>query len=85
MATLASVARERKRDLRTLMVASRKLDASQELLEREVKRLLVRKRAVPEITDAERLAGMAQNVNAALSNMVSVIESVANSWGMQYN
>lgn len=85
MATLASVARDRKSDLRTLMVASRKLDAEQEKLEREVKRLLTRKKAVPEVQDAERLAGLAQGVNAALSNMVSVIESVSQSWGMQYN
>lgn len=85
MATLASVARERKSDLRTLMVASRKLDAEQEKLEREVKRLLTRKKAVPEVADAERLAGLAQGVNAALGNMVSVIEAVSQSWGMQYN
>jgi len=85
MATLAAVARDRKAQLRQLMVASRKLDASQESLEREVKRLLTRKKAVPELADAERLATMAQGVNASLSGMISVIESVAQSWGMQYN
>lgn len=84
MATLASVARDRKAQLRQLMVASRKLDASQETLEREVKRLLVRKRAIPELADAERLATMAQGVNAALSSMITVIEAVSQSWGMQY-
>jgi len=66
------------------MVASRKLDAVQESLEREVKRLLTRKRAVPELADAERLAVMAQQVNGALSSMVSVIQNVSHSWGMQY-
>lgn len=85
MATLAAVARDRKAQLRQLMVASRKLDASQENLEREVKRLLTRKKAVPELADAERLAVMAQNVNSSLSAMISVIENVAQSWGMQYN
>lgn len=85
MATLAAVARDRKAQLRQLMVASRKLDANQETLEREVKRLLTRKKAVPELADAERLAVMAQNVNASLSAMISVIENVAQSWGMQYN
>lgn len=85
MATLAAVARDRKAQLRQLMVASRKLDANQEALEREVKRLLTRKKAVPELADAERLAVMAQNVNASLSAMISVIENVAQSWGMQYN
>lgn len=84
MATLAAVARDRKAQLRQLMLASRKLDASQEALEREVKRLLTRKRAVPELADAERLAGMAQQVEASLGAMASVISSVAQSWGTQY-
>ena len=84
MATLAEVARDRKAQLRQLMVASRKLDATQESLEREVKRLLNRKKSVPELADAERLATMAQNVNGALQSMITVIESVAQSWGMQY-
>lgn len=84
MATLAAVARDRKAQLRQLMVASRKLDATQEALEREVKRLLNRKKSVPELADAERLATMAQNVNGALQSMITVIESVAQSWGMQY-
>lgn len=84
MATLAAVARERRNQLRQLMVASRKLDAVQESLEREVKRLINRKKAVPELADAERLGVMVQNVNGALSSMVSVIDSVSKTWGMQY-
>lgn len=84
MATLASVARDRKAQLRQLMAASRTLDAKQEALEREVKRLLTRKRSVPELADAERLVTMAQAVESALGNMASVISSVASSWGMKY-
>jgi len=84
MATLAAVARERKAQLRQLMIQSRKLDAAQESLEREVKRLVTRKRAVPELADAERLGTMAQQVEGALGGMVQVIGSVAQSWGMQY-
>lgn len=84
MATLAAVTRDRKAQLRQLMLASRKLDAAQEVLEREVKRLLTRKRAVPELADAERLATQAQAVEAALGSMVSVIGSVAQSWGTKY-
>lgn len=84
VATLAAVARERRQQLRQLMVASRKLDAVQESLEREVKRLINRKKAVPELADAERLATMVQAVNGSLSSMASVIESVAQSWGTQY-
>ena len=67
------------------MVASRKLDATQEALEREIKRLLVRKRAVPELADAERLGVMVQSVNSSLSGMVSVIDNVSQSWGTLYN
>ena len=85
MATLSAIARDRKAQLRQLMLASRKLDATQESLEREIKRLLVRKRAVPELADAERLGTMVQNVNASLSAMVSVIDNVAQSWGTLYN
>ena len=80
MATLAQVSRERKGQLRQLLLASRKLDAVQEKLEREVKRLANRKTSVPEVSDAERLTTMAQGVDAALGNMVSVIQSVATSW-----
>lgn len=84
MATLAAVAKDRKAQLRQLMVASRRLDATQESLEREVKRLITRKKSVPELADAERLATMAQAVETSLSNMASVISSVAQSWGTQY-
>jgi hypothetical protein len=59
MATLAEVSRQRKSQLRQLMVASRKLDSRQESLEREIKRLVNRKKSVPELADAERLIGMA--------------------------
>jgi len=56
----------------------------QESLEREVKRLLTRKKSVPELADAERLATMAQGVETALGNMAAVISSVSQSWGTQY-
>jgi hypothetical protein len=84
MATLQSVARERKAQLRQLLIASRKLDAAQESLEREIKRIVARKRSVPELSDATRLGGMAQQVEGALGNMAAVISSVSQSWGMQY-
>jgi len=84
MATLATVARERKKQLKLLMLASRKLDAHQESLEREIKRLISRKKSVPELADATRLATQVQQVDAALQNMASVVSSVAQSWGSQY-
>lgn len=81
MAALAQIARDRKSQLRALLQASQKLDAAQETLEREIKRLVNRKKSVPEVADATRLAKLAQAVEGALSNMVSVISSVASSWG----
>jgi len=80
MGTLAAVARERKGQLRSLLLASRKLDAAQEALERECKRLVNRKQSVPETADAQRLVSLAQNVNGALDNMVNLLGSLANSW-----
>lgn len=70
--------------MKQLLVASRRLDAQQERLEREVKRIVTRKRGVPEIADAERLATMAQSVESALSTMASVIQAVSQSWGAQF-
>lgn len=81
MATLASVAKERKTQLKQLSVASRRLDAKQEMLEREVKRLQTRKRSIPELADAERLAGLALAVEGELVNMSAVIAAMAVSWG----
>jgi len=78
--TLSAIGRARRANLRDLSKASRALDARQEILEREVKRLQVRRSKVPELADAQRLAAMAGQVSQALSSMISVIESVAQAW-----
>lgn len=80
MATLSDVARARKQQLNQLMLASRRLDASQEVLEREVKRLKTRKKSVPELSDAQRLIAMAKNVETALSNIAALLSSLATAW-----
>lgn len=80
MATLASVAKDRKAQLRQLMTASLRLDADQEKLEREIKRIVSRKKGVPELADAERLTAMVQTVEGALANITSVISSLASAW-----
>lgn len=81
MPTLASVARDRKSQLKSLMIASRRLDADQEKLEREIKRIVNRKKGVPELEDAERLATLATKTASSLDQMVQVIQNVATSWG----
>lgn len=81
MATLQDVARQRKAQLKQLMLASRKLDAAQESLEREVKRLINRKGSVPEVADASRIVALAKGVESSLSNMVSLLASLSTSWG----
>lgn len=80
MATLAAVARERKGQLKSLILASRKLDAAQESLEREAKRLVARRQAVPEVADAARLISLAQATSGALDNMIALLESLARAW-----
>lgn len=84
MATLATVIRERKSQLRQLMVASRRLDAAQETLEREIKRLVTRKKSVPEIADAERLTNLTMAVDAQVTNMAQVIKAISGSWGTSF-
>ena len=80
MPTISELARTRRSQLRALSAASQTLDSAQEALEREIKRLLTRKRAVPESSDAIRLTKLAQGTEQALGNMISVINNVATSW-----
>lgn len=80
MATLQSVARQRKADLRQILKESRKVDAAQERLEREVKRLATRKNAVPEMADAERLLQMTMDVDNQLASFAKVVTSLSQAW-----
>ena len=82
MATLASIAKQRKSDLRTLLYASKKLDAAQEKLEREIKRLINRKKAVPELADAQRLIALIAGVNTTLNAVMEVIDRFESAWGV---
>jgi len=82
MATIASVARDRRNALKSVMTASLKLDAKQEALEREVKRIRNRKRAVPEAEDMVRLISLADTVAQALDQMVAVIKAASDSFRM---
>jgi len=81
MATLAELARTRKEGLKRLQKASLDLDYKQERVEREVKRLLVRKKAVPEASDMTRVLGLIKEVSAALD----AIDRVANDLLRLYN
>lgn len=80
MATLTEIVRQRKAQLGALQVQSRKLDAVQEKLEREVKRLKNRKKQVPEVADAQRLIVMAANVSKETSAMITQLNQLARSW-----
>lgn len=82
MATLAELARARKAQLKSLMLASRRLDAAQESLERECKRLINRKNSVPEASDAARLIGLAQGTNKELQNMSALLATLARAWSV---
>jgi hypothetical protein len=80
MANLAQIASARKRDFRLLLKSSRNLDAKQEALEREIKRLTTRKNAVPEVADALRITGLIGNTQTALNEMSNLMESIARNW-----
>jgi len=80
MATLAEIGRARRGDLRKLLKASRTLDAAQESLEREVKRLTTRKNKVPETDDAMRITGLVDEVQSALNAMAQTIGAIASNW-----
>jgi len=80
MATLAEIARARKSDFRRLLKSSRSLDASQERLEREVKRLTTRKNSVPEAADAARVVSMLSDTQQALNQMAELMSAIASSW-----
>jgi hypothetical protein len=82
MATIAEVARGRRADLRALLKVSRTLDAEQEKVEREVKRLANRKKSVPEVADADRILGLLDNVATAVSNMAEVMQRIAKTWAI---
>lgn len=80
MATLSEISRQRKSDLKTISKWSRSLDAAQEKVEREVKRVMNRKRSVPEQKDAMRILELMAAVSATMSQMASVISDIANTW-----
>jgi hypothetical protein len=49
-------------------------------VEREVKRVMNRKRSVPEQKDAMRILELMAAVSATMSQMASVISDIANTW-----
>lgn len=56
------------------------MDAVQEVLEREVKRLVNRKNAVPEQQDAIRVIEQAKAIDDELANFVNVVTSMSGKW-----
>lgn len=80
MATIAEIARQRRADFRELLKASRALDAAQEKLEREIKRLTTRKDKVPEVDDAERIANLMSGTQNELNNMATLMKTIAQHW-----
>jgi len=80
MATLAEIARARRADLRLLLKASRKLDAAQETLEREVKRLVNRKNSVPEQADAIRILEMTKTTDNEVASFAQTVASLSAKW-----
>ena len=82
MQTISAEAAKRKQSLKNLMKLSRKLDAKQEALEREIKRLLNRKRAIPELSDIDRLGNMAAEVAAANNDLTEGFLQESSNWAL---
>jgi len=80
MATLAEISRARKADFRLLLKASRSLDAAQEKVEREIKRLVSRKNSVPEAADADRIAGLISQTADELGSISNLMTKIAQTW-----
>jgi len=79
--TIAEIARRRRQDFREILRLSRALDASQEKVEREIKRLISRKRAVPEVADAQRVLALISETNQALGGISDKFRKLVTSWG----
>ena len=77
---LTAIGRKRKQDLRQLKIYSRKLDAAQEILEREITRLINRKRSIPELSDYQRLGDMANSVDLATTAFVVALGNMGKTW-----
>lgn len=81
MATLSEIARQRKEGLKRLQKASLVLDAQQEKVEREVKRLLNRKKSIPESADMTRVLGLIQSVTSSLDSIATVANDLLTMYG----
>lgn len=79
---LSALARKRRADLKQLKVYSRKLDAAQEALEREINRISNRKRSIPELSDYQRLSSLADGVDTATANFMAALSSMGITWAV---
>lgn len=75
MASIASIARQRKDVLKQLNVLSQKVDARQEALEREILRQIRRKRSVPEAEDMTRVIVLCEQSAQALDTLVQAVQN----------
>lgn len=80
MATLSEIARSRRSDLKAISRWSRALDTAQEKVEREVKRIINRKKAVPEVADASRIINLISDLQATLNSMEDLMLDISTSW-----
>ena len=77
---LSALGRRRKADLKQLKILSRRLDAAQEKLEREINRIQNRKKAIPELSDFQRLTTLTDSVDQAATAFANSLYSMGVSW-----
>lgn len=77
MATLQQIANERKRALKALRAQSLKLNTAQEAVDRELVRLINRKKSIPEARDMDKLVQLLKTVDNYSDEFARSIQNVA--------
>lgn len=80
MATLASLIKERKGDLRELNKLLRTVDSSLEKTQRKIKRLISRAKKVPEIQDLEDITLLGRDIDSKLDGFINGLAAAARAW-----
>lgn len=80
MPTMLQMASARRKSLRILLQLSRRVNTAQEALDREIKRIINRKQAVPELKDMERIVDLCATVEAKTGDVSEGALSIARDW-----
>jgi type II secretory pathway component PulJ len=77
MATLNELLRQRKGALKQLLSEMKTLDGRQELLQRDLRRLIMRKNKVPEVADLSRILSETTALDQAVTSFANKLKEVS--------